>query len=76
MGRLEGKSVVITGGVNRNRSIPHYNLVKWIERVGTWDGTPVWHERPRCQPECAIIVQEPNGGRILSAAFTYRPRRY
>jgi hypothetical protein len=69
-------TVVITGGVNRNRSVPHYNLVKWIERVGTWNGAAVWHERPRCQPECAIIVQEPNGGRILAAAFTSRPSRY
>ena len=69
-------TVVITGGVNRNRSIPHYNLVKWIERVGTWDGTAVWHERPRCQPECAVIVQEPNGGRILAASYTHRPGRY
>jgi hypothetical protein len=69
-------TVVITGGVNRNRSIPHYNLVKWIERVGTWNGAGVWAERPRCQPECAVIVQEPNGGRILAAAYTYRPTRY
>ena len=69
-------TVVITGGVNRNRSIPHYNLVKWIERVGTWDGAGVWHERARCQPECAVIVQEPNGGRILAASYTHRPGRY
>lgn len=69
-------TVVITGGVNRNRSVPHYNLVKWIERVGAWDGAGSWHERPRCQPECAVIVQEPNGGRILAASFTYRPNRY
>lgn len=69
-------TVVITGGVNRNRSVPHYNLVKWIERVGTWNGASVWHERPRCQPECAVIVQEPNGGRILAASYTHRPTRY
>lgn len=69
-------TVVITGGVNRNRSIPHYNLVKWIERVGTWEGAGVWHERARCQPECAVIVQEPNGGRILAASYTHRPGRY
>jgi len=69
-------TVVITGGVNRNRSVPHYNLVKWIERVGVWDGASAWHERPRCQPECAVIVQEPNGGRILAASYTHRPTRY
>lgn len=69
-------TVVVAGGVNRNRSVPHYNLVRWIERVGTWNGAGVWHERPRCQPECAILVQEPNGGRILAAAYTHRPSRY
>jgi hypothetical protein len=69
-------TVVITGGVNRNRSIPHYNLVKWIERVGVWNGESAWYERARCQPECAIIIQEPNGGRILAAAYTYREGRY
>lgn len=69
-------TVIITGGVNRNRSVPHYNLVRWIERVGTWDGRSVWHERPRCQPECAVIIQEPNGGRILAASYTHRPSRY
>jgi len=69
-------TVVVAGGVNRNRSVPHYNLVKWIERVGTWNGVGVWHERPRCQPECAVLVQEPNGGRILAAVYTHRPSRY
>ncbi len=69
-------TVVITGGANRNRSVPHYNLVRWIERVGTWNGSGVWAERPRCQPECAILVQEPNGGRIIGAAYTSRPNRY
>jgi hypothetical protein len=69
-------TVLITRGINRNRSVPHYNLVRWIERVGPWTGRPVWHERARCQPECAVIVQEPNGGRILAASFTYRENRY
>ncbi|MGE0740809.1 MAG: DUF1223 domain-containing protein [Hyphomonadaceae bacterium] len=69
-------TVVITGGVNVNRSIAHYNLVRWIERLDSWNGTSAWFERSRCQPECAVIVQEPNGGRILAAAYTYRPGRH
>jgi len=69
-------TVVITGGVNINRSVAHYNLVRWIERLGSWNGAGAWYERSRCAPECAVIVQEPNGGRILAAAFTYRGRRY
>ncbi len=67
-------AVFITRGVNLNRRVYHYNLVRWIERVGTWNGDGIWYERPRCTPECAVIVQEPDGGRVLSAAFT-RHRR-
>jgi len=67
-------TVVITGGVNINRSVAHYNLVKWIERLETWNGQASWHERARCQPECAVLIQEPNGGPIVAAAFTYRDR--
>ena len=44
--------------------------------IRTWEGAGVWHERARCQPECAVIVQEPNGGRILAASYTHRPGRY
>jgi hypothetical protein len=69
-------TVVITGGANMNRSVAHYNLVRWIERLDGWNGSSAWYERPRCQPECAVIVQEVNGGRILAARYTSRPRRY
>lgn len=69
-------TVVVTGGANRNRSVAHYNLVRWIEPLGDWNGASAWYERPRCQPECAVLVQEPNGGRILAAAYTYREGRY
>lgn len=68
--------VVVAGGVNLNRSVPHYNLVRWMERLDSWDGRSAWFERSRCFPECAVIVQAPNGGPILSAAYTYRARRY
>jgi hypothetical protein len=69
-------TVVITGGANMNRSVAHYNLVRWIERLDGWNGSSAWYERPRCVPECAVIVQEPDGGRILAARYTSRPRRY
>jgi len=69
-------TVVITGGANMNRSVPHYNLVRWIERLDNWNGRSAWYERARCQPECAVLVQEANGGRILAARYTSRPSRY
>ncbi len=68
--------VVITGGANINRSIAHYNLVRTIERLGTWEGGASWYERTHCVPECAVMVQTANGGPILAAAYTSRPRRY
>lgn len=65
-------TVEVTGGVNRNRLIAHYNLVDRIERLGGWDGVSVWYERARCAPKCAVIVQEANGGPILGAAYLER----
>jgi hypothetical protein len=69
-------TVVVTGGANINRSVPHYNLVRTIERLGAWEPTASWYERTHCSPECAVIVQRAYGGRILAAAFTERPGRY
>lgn len=68
-------TVVVTGGANRDRSVVHYNLVRWIERLEGWNGRSAWYERQRCQPECAVLVQEVNGGRILAAAYTSRNNR-
>ena len=63
-------TVFVTDGANRTRRIEHYNLVRWIENVGSWNGGAVYFEASRCSPECAVIVQEPNGGRIITAAYT------
>lgn len=69
-------TVVVAGGVNVNRTVAHYNVVTTMERIDTWSGAATWFERPRCTPECAVIVQEPGGGPILAAAYTYRAGRY
>jgi hypothetical protein len=69
-------TVLITGGVNMNRTIQHFNLVRTLERVDGWDGASKWFERQHCDPECAVLIQAPNGGPILAAAYTYRPERY
>lgn len=63
-------TVMVTGGLNRDRTITHYNLVRRLERLDSWNGRSVWYERARCTPQCAVIVQAPNGGPILAAAFT------
>jgi hypothetical protein len=62
--------VFITRGLNTNRTVAHYNLVRSIDRLDAWNGRSAWFERSRCAPECAVVVQEPNGGRILAAAYT------
>jgi hypothetical protein len=60
----------VTAGININRRVYHYNLVRSMYRVGHWDGSAVYYEYSRCSPECAVIIQEPNGGRVLAAAYT------
>lgn len=62
--------VYVGAGVNQYRTIYHYNLVRALVQVGTWEGQPLTFERERCTPRCAVIVQEPNGGPIIAAAYT------
>lgn len=62
--------VSITGGLNIRRTITHYNLVRSIERLGAWSGEASWYERTLCRPECAVLIQLPDGGAILAAAAT------
>lgn len=63
-------TVYVASGENARRRISHYNLVRTIAHVGSWTGAPVYFERDHCSPQCAAIVQEPDGGRILAAGFT------
>ena len=67
-------SIYVTGGANHSRRVSHYNLVTSLVDLGDWNGAPVYFERSGCAPECAVIVQERGGGRILSAAFTRTTR--
>jgi hypothetical protein len=60
----------VTRGANINRRVYHYNLVRTMDRAGRWDGGAVYFEQSRCSPECAVLIQEPNGGRIIAAAYT------
>jgi hypothetical protein len=60
----------VGSGVNQYRTIYHYNLARWMTRVGVWNGEAASYERARCAPKCAVIVQDRNGGPIIAAAFT------
>lgn len=62
-------SVAVTRGLNRNRTVVHYNIVNTLDRIGVWDGRPTYVERARCAPSCAVILQRPNGGPVLGAAY-------
>lgn len=62
--------VFITSGLNINRRVYHYNVVRDLDLLGQWAGGPIYFEHDRCTPECAVILQEPNGGRIIAATFT------
>jgi len=61
--------VYVSRGINRYRRVFHYNVVTSIDNLGAWNGGPVWFDRTRCSPSCAVIVQEPYGGRVLAAAY-------
>ena len=65
-------NVSVRGGLNLNRTVSHYNLARSIEKLGAWNGVPMWYERARCTPNCAVIVQSPSGGPVLSAAYVER----
>jgi hypothetical protein len=67
-------TVYVSSGENAQRRISHYNLVSSISRAGRWDGAPLYFQRDHCSPQCAAIVQEQNGGRIIAAGFTARLR--
>jgi hypothetical protein len=67
-------AVTIRGGLNIDRTVTHFNLVRSIDRIGGWTGGAIWFERSGCLPECALIVQMPQSGPILAAAHTGRRR--
>lgn len=62
-------AVMIRAGENAGTIVSHYNLVEHLSRAGAWSGPSEAFDR-RCTPECAVLVQAPNGGRILAAAIT------
>jgi hypothetical protein len=68
-------TVRILAGENAGRLATYFNVVRRVYRVGAWSGAAETLEYDRCFPQCAILVQAPDGGPILGAAATRRERR-
>lgn len=68
-------SVQVTRGININRTVTHFNLVRRIERIDAWNGASAWYNRSRCTPQCAVLLQETSGGRVIAASFTVPENR-
>lgn len=70
----DAKTVKIDRGENRGRTITYHNVVKRMEKVGTWTGAAVTFEVAAPADgsgRCAVILQEgdpANPGPILAAA--------
>ncbi|MEW9808440.1 DUF1223 domain-containing protein [Mesorhizobium sp. ZMM04-5] len=62
--------VAVKRGENTGRTLPHANVVRELFRVGTWNGAAAEFPRPKAASglKTAVLVQEPDGGPILSAA--------
>ena len=59
----------VRAGENRGRTLVNVNIVRGIEELGAWAGTPVAFTRPRPGPDAgsAVLVQSESGA-ILGAA--------
>ncbi|MGE0046191.1 MAG: DUF1223 domain-containing protein [Hyphomonadaceae bacterium] len=60
----------VGSGDNAGRNVPHYNLVRSIERIGYWEATRESFSGVLCRRACAIIIQAPNGGPVLASAVS------
>ncbi len=58
--------VSVRRGENAGVSLPHYNVVTKLQRLGQWSGGEQ-HFAGACARDCVIIVQEPDGGPVLGA---------
>ncbi|HEY0680870.1 MAG TPA: DUF1223 domain-containing protein [Steroidobacter sp.] len=63
----------IAGGENARRTLKHFNVVRSIKRLGTWNGKPQrmtasLAELPRDATGVAVILQRKNQGAIAGAA--------
>lgn len=64
------REVPIGRGENTGRTLPHTHVVYDLQNLGAWTGAPLALDlgAPAAGLKTAILVQQPNGGPILSAA--------
>jgi hypothetical protein len=70
---LKEATANIEGGENAQRTLKHFNVVRSIERLGTWNGRPQrmiapLAELPRDASVVAVILQRKNQGAVAGAA--------
>ena len=60
-------------GENSGRTLPHRNVVKLLERLGSWNGDRLDLLLPPGDPALvtAILLQAGSGGSILAAARAF-----
>lgn len=64
-------AVPVVRGENGGRTLPHADVVRDLVRLGEWRGPAVSYPLPppsRPGLATAILIQQPDGGRILAAA--------
>ena len=61
--------VPVTRGENAGHTLPHANVVREFVRLGHWDGNQTAYPLSRGDAglKTAVLLQAPDGGRILSA---------
>jgi hypothetical protein len=78
MRTLSRASVVVGGGENNKRELAYTNVVRELQRAGTWDGSartlrlPVRAEAGK-QDGIAVVVQRGEYGAVIGAAFAQLP---
>ena len=68
---LKEQVTEVRRGENAGKTLASRHVVRSVERLGTWDGVPVRFTAPApaAGDGCAILVQRPEQGRILSARY-------
>ena len=65
------QNVPIRAGENGGRTLPHRNIVRSLQALGSWNGTPVSFDLPAAGDAAyrsAILVQRDKGGPIIAAS--------